>query len=480
MTSPNKEGTSRYDWTGRTTPGLPNSTKLKHYGFSGTVSYDLTDALTLKSITAYRNLKTDDYIDIDATQWQVGDVFVGVKQHQTSQEFQLTHSGEKLNYVFGLYYLNERVKSHQEAYANDYLRVSPTFAYTFTRFIDDDLNTNSYAAYGNISYAIAPKVRISGGLRYTHETKDYDRLTTITSNFAPFAPYPFNPPKGKWSDLSPMASVDYQVTPSTMLYARVAKGFKSGGFNGRANSPSESSEYKPEKVLSYEAGFKSTPAQGLRLNGDVFYSNYKDFQARVGGSDTTTTPPTALLTVLNVGKMNIKGAELEASWTPLSGLLLDTQIGYLDAKYKQFFDIRFPNDSRAFQTPAFSPKWTMRFGAQYAASLGERAGGITIGAQARYKSRTALAVDNTFVGAGTGKVGTTTEVEGLFQDSYWTYDARLVWEDPSKKFAIGLYGNNLTNRRYKTDAQEFSSVGQIRTVYYGNPRTYLLKLTARY
>jgi iron complex outermembrane receptor protein len=305
MTSPNKEGTSRYDWTGRTTPGLPNSTKLKHYGFSGTVSYDLTDALTLKSITAYRNLKTDDYIDIDATQWQVGDVFVGVKQHQTSQEFQLTHSGEKLNYVFGLYYLNERVKSHQEAYANDYLRVSPTFAYTFTRFIDDDLNTNSYAAYGNISYAIAPKVRISGGLRYTHETKDYDRLTTIASNFAPFPPYPFNPPKGKWSDLSPMASVDYQVTPSTMLYARVAKGFKSGGFNGRANSPSESSEYKPEKVLSYEAGFKSTPAQGLRLNGDVFYSNYKDFQARVGGSDTTTTPPTALLTVLNVGKMNI-------------------------------------------------------------------------------------------------------------------------------------------------------------------------------
>jgi iron complex outermembrane receptor protein len=264
-----------------------------------------------------------------------------------------------------------------------------------------------------------------------------------------------------------------------MLYARVARGFKSGGFNGRANSPSESSEYKPEKVLSYEAGFKSAPISQLRVNGSVFYNNYKDFQARVGGSDTSTTPPTALLTVLNVGKMNIKGAELEANWTPVDGLLLDTQIGYLDAKYKEFYDIRFPNNSRAFQTPAFSPKWTMRFGAQYAASLG-RAGGVTLGAQARYKSRTALAVDNTFVGGGTGKVGTTTEIEGLFQNAYWTYDARLVWEDPSKKFAIGLYGSNLSNRRYKTDAQEFSSVGQIRTVYYGNPRTYLLRLTARY
>ena len=59
-------------------------------------------------------------------------------------------------------------------------------------------------------------------------------------------------------------------------------------------------------------------------------------------------------------------------------LHLDTQLGYLDAKYKEFADDRFPGGSRAFQTPAFAPKWTMRFGAQYAADLGS-AGSITIG-----------------------------------------------------------------------------------------------------
>jgi iron complex outermembrane receptor protein len=356
--------------------------------------------------------------------------------------------------------------------------------YTFTRYIDDDLNTNSYAAYGNASYEIIPHVRLSGGLRWTHETKDYDRLTTITSNFPLpiFPPYAFNPPRGKWNDLSPMASVDWQVTPATMLYARVAKGFKSGGFNGRANSLAESSAYKPEKVWSYEAGVKTTVAKQLRLDADVFYNDYKDFQARVGDVDTTTPIPTPLLTVLNVGKLNIKGAELEASWTPLDGLLLDTQIGYLDAKYKQFLDNRFPNSSRAFQTPAFSPKWTMRFGAQYAYNMG-RMGGLTLAGQARYKSRTALAVDNTYIlypPGNTAGVGTTTEVAGLFQGAYWLYDAHLVWENASKKLAIGLYGYNLTDRRYKTDAQEFSSVGNIRTVYYGNPRTYTVKLTVRY
>jgi iron complex outermembrane receptor protein len=273
-----------------------------------------------------------------------------------------------------------------------------------------------------------------------------------------------------------MVSLDWQANPDTMLYARVAKGFKSGGFNGRANSVAESTEYDPETVWSYEGGFKTTIAKQLRLNGSIFYNNYKDFQARVSGLDTdpVTGLPSPKLSVLNAGKLNIKGAELEASWTPVQNLLIDTQIGYLDAEYKEFDDARFTafGGDRSFQTPAFAPKWTMRFGAQYTFDLGG-SGGITLGGQARYRSRQALAVDNTIV-------NTATEVEGLFQDGYWVEDARIVWETASKKIAVGIYGYNLSDRAYKTDAQEFSSVGNIRTVYYGNPRTFTLKVTARY
>jgi iron complex outermembrane receptor protein len=478
----NAVGTGSYHWKGRTTPGLPNETKLTHYGFSGTAAIDVTDELTLKSITAYRNLKTDDFVDIDASQWQLGDVFVGVDQNQFSQEFQLAYTGERLNAVAGLYYLDEHVTSHQEAFADDFLRFSllaPPF--NFLRTVDDDLKTKSYAAFANASYEVVPNVRLSAGLRYTKETKDYFRTTTIFSNFPGLAgTFVFAPDKAKWSDWSPMASVDWQVDPSAMLYARAAKGFKSGGFNGRANTARESSEYEPETAWSYEAGFKTTIAGQLRLNGAVFHTDYKDFQARVGEADDSTVPPTPLLTVLNVGKLRIRGAELEANWTPTRGLLLDAQIGYLDAEYKEFFDRRFPDQSRAFQTPAFAPKWTMRFGGQYAFDLGS-SGGITIGAQARYKSRTALAVDNTFIiGTSDSTGGTTTEVEGLFQKGYWTEDARIVYETADKHFALGVYGNNLSDKAYKTDAQEFSSVGNIRTVYYGAPRTFTLRFTARY
>ena len=470
-------GSGSYDWEGRTTPGFPNSTKLQHYGFSGTAAIDVTDSLTLKSITAFRDLKTDDFIDIDATQYEVGDVFVGVDQKQFSQEFQLAYTGERLNAVAGVYYLKEDIQSHQEAYADDLL--GPLFLNSgFLRTIDDDLETKSYAAYANASYEVIDNLRFSAGLRYTKEKKDYWRTTSTFFSLLPAfnSTYVFAPPEGKWSDWSPMASVDFQVNPSTMVYARVAKGFKSGGFNGRANTVAESTEYEPETVWSYEAGFKTTLARQLRLNGAVFHSDYKDFQARVSGldDDPVTGLPSPKLSVLNAGKLRIRGAELEASWTPVERLLLDGQLGYLDSEYKEFDDARFTafGGSRAFQTPAFSPKWTLRLGAQYGFDLGS-AGGVTIGAQTRYRSRTALTVDNTFT-------NTDDEIEGLFQKAFWVHDARIVYETADKHFALGLYGNNLSDRAYKTDAQEFSSVGSIRTVYYGAPRTVTLRLTARY
>ncbi len=478
-------GSGSYDWRGATTPGLPNSTKLTHYGFSGTVAYDFTDALTLKSITAWRRLKTRDYVDIDATEYEIGDVFVGVDQEQFSQELQLLYSGGKLNAVAGLYYLDEEVGSHQEAYADDLL--GPLFSNSgFLRTVDDKLRTKSYAAFANASYEILPDLRLSGGIRYTEDTKDYFRTTTTfysdpVMHFLFGTTFAFSADK-KWKDWSPMATIDWQAAQNLMLYARVAKGFKSGGFNGRANNVKETSAYEPETVWSYELGFKSRPASGLTVNGAVFHSDYKDFQARIGENDPNVVIPSPLLKVLNVGKLRIRGAELEASWTPAERLLLDAQIGYLDAEYKEFADDRFPDGSRAFQTPAFSPKWTMRFGGQYGFDLGG-SGAITIGAQTRYKSRTALAVDNTvidypnFLSPG---IGTTEELDGLFQKGYWVHDARIVYETADKHWAVGLYGNNLANRAYKTDAQEFSNIGNIRTVYYGAPRTITLRLTARY
>lgn len=468
-----------YDFKTRTTTGLPNSTELTHYGFAGTVTWNLSDALSLKSITAYRNLETADYIDIDATQLELGDVFVGVNQNQTSQEFQLTYDEGPWTVVGGVYWLNEQIDSHQEAYADSFLGAAFGNA-TFLRTVDDDLETTSKAAYVNVSYDLTETVQVTGGLRYTDEEKTYSRTTSTFSSNAAFTANPAFAFKGlteSWEDVSPMVDVRWKPADNVTVYLRGSKGFKSGGFNGRANNPGEQAPYNPETVESFEGGVKTTWDGGrYLLNLTVFTNDYTDFQARVSG--TVTDPGTGLpspeLTVINAGSMKTSGAEIEAVARLVPGLLLDAQIGLLNAEYDDFDDVRFAatGGSRAFQKPAFAPKWTARYGAQYAFDLGE-SGSLVLGAQAKYRSEMALAIDNTVTNSAA-------RIPGMWDDGVWLWDARAVWESSDRRYTAGLYGQNISDELYKTDAQEFSSVGGIRTAYYGAPKTITLRLTAKY
>ena len=467
-----------YNFQTRTTPGLPNETRLETWGVSARVDWSLSDALTLKSITSYRELRTDDYIDFDATQLEIADALVAVDQKQVSQELQLTYSSGPITAVGGLYYLKEDVSSHQESYDDDLL--GPAFLNSgFLRTIDDTLETTSKAAYANLSYAVTDRLRLSGGVRYTKEEKDYWRTTSTFYSLLPTfnLTYVFAPPVGEYEDTSIMLSADYQLNDTAMVYARYAQGFKSGGFNGRANSASDSTEYAPETADTYEVGAKTTYWDNrFRLNVAAFVTKYDDFQARVSGIDVIPgdLAPTPVLSVLNAGALDIRGFEVESVLVPVRNLTLDAQIGFLEADYKEFADARFTsfNGSRAFQTPAFSPKWTARFGGQYIVDFADGSG-VTFGAAAKYRSRMALAVDNTLTNS-------TVELPGMFQDEYWLYDARVVWNDASDRYTVGLYGQNLSDEVYKTDAQEFSSIGNIRTAYYGAPRTWMVKATAKF
>ena len=471
-----------YDFKTRTTPGLPNETRLETWGSALRMTWDLSDALTLKSITSYRELNTDDYIDFDATELEIADALVAVDQKQTSQELQLTYSTDRLTAVGGLYWLKEDVTSHQESYNDDLL--GPAYGNaTFIRYIDDALETTSKAAYANLTYSVTDALRLSAGVRSTREEKDYARSTSVVSSFLfnglPIlnTSYAFAPPTGEWDDTSIMLSADYQLSDDAMVYARYSQGFKSGGFNGRANSPTEATEYQPETADSFEVGAKTQYWDNrLRLNLAAFMTKYENFQARVSGIETPPGGgvPTPVLSVINAGSLDIFGFEVEGVLAPVRGLTLDTQIGFLDADYKEFNDARFTafGGSRAFQDPAFSPKWTARVGGQYEWAL-DGGSSVTFGAAAKYRSRMALAVDNTII-------NTDTELPGMYQDAYWLYDARVVWSDAADRYSVGLYGQNLSDEIYKTDAQEFSSIGNIRTAYYGAPRTWMVKVTARY
>lgn len=468
------------------TPGLPNSTELTHWGAMANVVWTLNDAWSIRSITGYRELENNDYVDIDATPVELGDVFVGVDQDQISQELQFIYDGEGFKLVSGLYILQENIVSHQEAYADDFV-VGFLGATSFLRTVDDDLETTSWAAFVNGVIPLSDTVNLSAGVRYTEEEKDYFRTTSTFSNQPLLAGTFAFTANETWDDISPMVSLDWQAAENAMFYARYASGFKSGGFNGRANAAGEEQPYDPETLDSYEVGVKTDWAdESVQANLSAFYNDYADFQARVSRVVTSPTQPVPAIdfAVLNAGGLEIYGAELEfiAYLTPQ--LRLDSQIGYLHAEYSEFFEIRnLANPTpppatiptvvdRSWQTPAFSPEWTARFGGSYEFELGDE-GSLTLGASARYRSEMALTVDN-------ANVFTRAIFPGMWQESYWLYDAQLVWANEDENLLVGVYGRNLSDEVYRTDAQEFSSVGNIRTAYYGAPQTFSIKLTARY
>ena len=460
-----------YDFRSRTSFGPDHGQKMTHQGAALHMNWDLSPDWQLKSISSWRKLDSESYIDIDASQYELGDVQVNFNQKQLSQELQLQYdNGDSVQAVYGLYYLNEKVPSHQEAYADDLFALAGA-PIDFLRTIDDDLDTTSMAAFAHVDWEFVPTWTLAAGLRYTSEKKEYDRSTS-TFWGAPFAglneTVAFDGSK-RWNAWTPSVSLSKQITPQTMAYASANRGFKSGGFNGRANAVVETQNavFDPEYVWTYEIGAKMRSDDGRMLaNVAAFQSQYRDFQARVSevlnpGSDT----PTFSFPVLNAAKLSMTGVEFEGMVMFGSGTRLSTQLAYLDAKYDRFDDPRTlidPALANLHDHVPFSPKWTARVALSQSFFLDSGAA-ITVGADAAYRDDTWLSVDNR---AGLMQPGyTVTGLFGLFDSA-----------DGAWQLRAGV--RNLGDKVYRTDGQEFSSVGNIQTVYYGWPRNWYV--SARY
>ena len=463
----------KYNYRTRTSLPPGDGQKLWHYGAGLNLSWKLDDAWTLKSISALRKLKSHSYLDFDATQFQIADSLVAFDQKQVSQELQLQYdNGSNLQAVYGLYYMHEMVPSHQEAYDDDLFALARN-KITFLRTIDDDLSTASYAGFAHLNWEFVPSWTLAAGVRYSTDEKSYYRTT---SSFwgVPFTALDETVALDKnkrWHAWTPTVSLQKQLDPQTMVYVSASRGYKSGGFNGRANDRNEAKnpEYSPEYVWTYELGLKWRSADNrLQANMDVFHSDYKDFQARVSEVlNPGTMNPTFAFPVINAAKLRMDGFEFEGAALVGEGTRLSAQVGYLDARYGRFDDHRLdPTDPQynphLHDHVPFSPKWTARLAATQTFTLGDGSA-FTVGADWSYRTKTWLSVDN---------------YDALSQKAYSLVGMFAVYDtaDGHWQFRTGV--RNLTDKVYKTDGQEFSSVGNIRTAYYGMPRNWYV--SARY
>lgn len=461
--------TGEFDFRTRTSFDPGRGQDMTHKGGSLNVDWDLNSAWLLKSITAWRELETRSFIDIDASQFQIGDVLVDVDQEQFSQELQLQYdNGSNVQAIFGAYYLRENVPSHQEAFASDLFALAGT-PISFLRTIDDDLETTSTAVFAHGTWEFTPSWTLAAGLRYSRDEKDYDRSTSTFwgSIFAFLNETVAFQGKQSWDAWTPSLSLQKAFSDQVMGYVSANRGFKSGGFNGRANTAAEitSAEFQPEFVWTYEAGLKMRSADGrLTANLAAFHSEYKDFQARVSEIQNPDAPiPTFAFPVLNAAELAIDGIELEGAALLGEATRLSGQISYLNARYDEFVDPRVqlnPALANLHDHVPFSPDWTSRVALQHSFDLGG-SGALTVGGDVSYRSETWLSVDNR---------------ENLSQDAYTLLGLFGVWDSPGYDWQVRAGVRNLTDEVYKTEGQEFSSVGNIQTAYFGLPRNYYLSV----
>ncbi|MEP7247321.1 MAG: TonB-dependent receptor, partial [Gammaproteobacteria bacterium] len=325
--APNGARTVNSSWTtgdiDTTWAGAPTVNDLDTRGTALTVDWNVGRGVSLKSISAYRNLDALFIRDGDNTPFTYRETMNGDEQHQFSQELQLSgvSFGDRLNWLFGVYYFDENATEHGKANlaigtfsalqalvlpagttwcglpgANPRPIASCPPPLRFggagnPNNIGVDVGVNlftrvaneSTAYFGQGTYKLTDRLSTTFGLRWTQDRK---RLQLIhrreaSGAYVVGAPGTQDTFRDDWSQLTPKLGLEFQASPDALFYASYAKGYKSGGFNGRPLSGIQEvlTPYDPETVKSYEVGAKTGWFERrVTANLALFYNDYKDMQ----------------------------------------------------------------------------------------------------------------------------------------------------------------------------------------------------------
>jgi iron complex outermembrane receptor protein len=329
----------------------------------------------------------------------------------------------------------------------------------------------STAVYGQASYRPGGKDGAFGvtlGLRYTWDSKNVNRTQNGAAPFAA-AEQALNTRTQKFSAPSGHLTLDYRVSDDVNVYARAARGYRSGGFNLRQGTSVANNigliPFNEEQIWSYEMGVKTELMGRLRLNVSAFHNVYTDQLATIpipivgGGSFGTQT--------VNAGKTIYDGIEVEGQLRINENFSIDGNFGYLDVSVKDFpgADITgvTRNISGLLNGPPYAPKYTATIAGNVTVPL---SGDARLTARLGYNYTAGYQM---FPNSLTAPFSKTTEgdARGLL-DGQIRIDGIKVG---GSSFGLTVWGKNLTDKHYITRAVDFGQLG-FAGVIFGDPATF--------
>ncbi|MDF0544309.1 TonB-dependent receptor [Sphingobium sp. H39-3-25] len=418
--------------------------------------------LTLTYVGSYRNFKrneSDARITPDASSSYRVQYYADYNQQSHELRFATNGSGP-LKLQFGGYYFKE--DSDLSLLINlGRPNPGPNGDGTSSGFFQGPTKAESYAFFGQSTYSFTDSLRLTGGIRYSHDTKSRIGRTISCASYFNCTPastsVPNNNAEGTFSKTTWRVGLDYDVSSRTLLYGSVASGYKAGGFNdgceigtgpGCAFS-ADTLYYDPETLTAYEAGVKTRLFDDLiRLNLAGFYYDYNDIQLTqvvddCGGGITCRVTQ-------NGGKAKVKGIEAETVFQLTDNDRIDVSATYLDAHYSNF---SIPPYDFAGKPLDHSPKWTVSGGYQHTFPL-ENGGRVTAGVRSFASAKYSL------ISIGTANF--------YHQPSFSKTDVTVTYKAPDDRWFLQGFIKNIENNVIVNAI----TIGTRSAVAAGDPRTF--------
>ncbi len=423
-------------------------------GVSLTVTADVLGA-TFKSISAYRDLERRNVNDIDGTEWAILHPDAEADQRQFSQEFQLLGESydRSLEWIAGVYLFDES--------GNDNTRIVSVPAlnpFSPSTILPRGEN-ESIAAFGHVAYRISDTLNVIAGARHTRERRLLSEQQFNASGCT--LEFVNRPPcrtevADRFDGWSYVAGLDYRRDPASLVYAKVSRGFKSGGFNARASKEIEFRPVQPEIVTSFEIGTKISRLDGrLKAEAAYFYDDFRDIQ-RAGLVALSQTEIAS--TVENAASAYVTGGELRLTASFTDALQWHLGIGSTLARYREFDGadaLGRPVDKSALDFPK-TPRWSWNTRLRYEASL-PAASDLLLQASYSWQSQTHPDVDN---------------APALSQGAFGLLNLRSSLTLPRYNVTVALSAKNVLDTTYVTDGLDLSGQFGYTGVFFGPPRTY--------
>lgn len=433
------------------------------YGGSLKLAWEATDDVSIESISGVRWTDQDLLLDLSDQPVPLYVLDQSQSAWQVSQEFKANGSlTDRLSFVAGVFYFKEGI----DALVSDFTRASPVAAQSrFTK--DFRVDVESVAVFGQLEYALTNSVRLSAAGRYTHEDRSLDVVQTSSIPGAEFnfdtASLLVRAAAGQNFDnertfkkFTPKVGLDWTVTDDIFAYASWTKGFRSGGWTGRALRASQYVSFDPENVQSFELGTKmSFLDRKVRWNASVFYMNYDNLfnTLTVNGAFTA-----------QLADAKIWGFESELTVRATPWLDLFANIGLLDNEYK---DIRPVNLSEGLQR---APNFQGKAGFSIDTPAGN--GSFLMNADVFYTGRYTVTPANLAFTAPLVPVNINETGDFALVNAAIGYRF-----GKSERFQLVASCTNCFNREY-FDAQ--TVIGAYAAAYPGAPRFYRLTGTVRF